>query len=83
MRQKQKWSDLTPRQQRLIIAGSAVELVLTTLALVDLARRPAAQVRGPKLAWLAGCVIQPFGPVAYLVLGRRSLAAAVELADTP
>ena len=49
----------------------AVEVVLTTTALVDLARRPAAQVRGPKAAWALASFVQPVGPIAYLALGRR------------
>ncbi len=49
----------------------AVEVALTTTALVDLARRPGTQVRGPKLAWALACFVQPVGPMAYLALGRR------------
>ncbi|MGZ4448121.1 MAG: PLDc N-terminal domain-containing protein [Nocardioides sp.] len=41
------------------------------MALRDLARRPAAAVRGPRAAWAASFVVQPFGPLAYLVAGRR------------
>ena len=54
------------------MAGAAVELMLTTVALVDLARRPRDEVRGPKALWALGCFVQPVGPVAYLALGRRS-----------
>jgi Phospholipase_D-nuclease N-terminal len=66
-----RWSDLTRTQQRLIIALAAVEAALTATALVDLARRPARQVRGPKPLWALGCFVQPAGPIAYLALGRR------------
>ena len=66
-----RWSDLTRTQQGLIIAAGAVELVLTVTALVDLARRTADQVRGPKPLWVLSCFVQPVGPLAYLVLGRR------------
>jgi hypothetical protein len=66
-----RWSDLTSTQQLLIIGMGAVELVLTATALVDLARRPANQVRGPKPLWVLGCLVQPIGPLAYLVLGKR------------
>ena len=48
MKQKRSWEDLTPRQRAAIVAGGAVELVITTVALVDLARRPKRLVRGPK-----------------------------------
>jgi Phospholipase_D-nuclease N-terminal len=71
MASMQRWSDLTRTQQRLIIALTAVEIALTATALVDLARRPARQVRGPKQLWLLGCFVQPVGPLAYLALGRR------------
>ena len=66
------WSDLTSAQRTAIVVGAAVELVLTTTALRDLARRPRAQVRGPKALWALGCVVQPVGPIAYLALGRRT-----------
>lgn len=59
-------------QRVAIVAGATIEVVLTTAALVDLARRPAAQVRGSKALWAIGCFVQPVGPVAYLALGRRS-----------
>lgn len=66
-----RWRDLTGTQQKAIVVMAAVEAVLTTVALVDLARRPARQVRGPKPLWALGCFVQPVGPVAYLCLGRR------------
>jgi hypothetical protein len=72
MKSKKQWSDLSASQQRLIIIGAACEAVITTVALVDLVRRPRAQVRGPKAVWALGCFIQPVGPIAYLTLGRRS-----------
>jgi len=65
------WNSLTPTQQRLVVAGGVVEAILTTVALVDLVRRPAVQVRGPKWAGALGCVVQPVGPIAYLAVGRR------------
>lgn len=73
-----KWSELSSGRRRAIIAGSALELVLTTVALVDLYRRPAFQVRGPKPLWAVACFVQPVGPVAYLVAGRRRHADAVD-----
>lgn len=66
------WRDLGPGQRKAVVAGGAAELVLTTWALRDLLSRPAAGVRGPKALWGASLVVQPFGPVAYLALGRRS-----------
>jgi hypothetical protein len=68
---KKTWSDLTVGQQRTIYVAGAVEAVLTAAALRDLVRRPAGNVRGPKAAWLLAFVVQPFGPLAYFVKGRR------------
>ena len=70
-KQKQRWQDLSSGQRSAILGLGAVEVVTTTVAMVDLARRPRARVRGPKLAWVAAAVVQPFGPVAYLLFGRR------------
>jgi hypothetical protein len=71
MAEKKQWSDLTPTQQKAIIVVGAVEVVLTAVALVDLARRPRELVRGPKALWAVGTLVQPVGPIAYLALGRR------------
>jgi len=74
MGQRKRWSDFSSGQRKAMIAASAVEVVLTTMALVDLARRPSAQVRGSKALWVLGCFVQPIGPIAYLAFGtvRRS-----------
>ena len=69
---KKRWSDFSGGQRAAILVGTAIEVVLTTVALADLARRPRAQVRGPKPLWVLSCVVQPVGPIAYLVGGRRS-----------
>ena len=66
-----RWADLPRGQQAAIVALGVAEVVLTTIAVVDLKRRPRRQVRGPKALWALGLVVQPFGPVAYLLLGRR------------
>ena len=68
---KKQWSDLTSGQQRAVVVGGAAEAVLTVAALRDLAHRPAADVRGPKVLWVLAFFIQPFGPLAYFARGRR------------
>jgi hypothetical protein len=68
---RRQWSDLGTRQKQGLYAVAVVETVLTVAALVDLARRPASDVRGPKAAWVAGAFVQPVGPIAYFVVGRR------------
>jgi len=54
------------------VLGAIAELIMTTLVLRDLARRPAARVRGGKLVWVLACVVQPFGPLLYFAVGRRT-----------
>ena len=69
--ERRQWSDLGTRQKQALVAVAVVETVLTVAALVDLARRPADDVRGPKAAWVAGAFVQPVGPIAYFLVGRR------------
>jgi hypothetical protein len=71
---KKKWSELSPRTRRLIIAGGVFDAVLKVAALIDLARRPASDVRGSRARWaLAVTLINSVGavPVAYFACGRR------------
>ena len=42
---KKKWSELTSRQQTLVLVGASIELALTATSLIDLAKRPADQIR--------------------------------------
>ena len=73
-----RWSDLSPRNRKLIIAGAVVEAGLKAAVLVDLKRRPASQVRGSKRIWAAAMLINTAGvlPLAYFTVGRRRSAAA-------
>jgi Phospholipase_D-nuclease N-terminal len=71
MARKKSWSDLTRPQQVAVVIGGVAELGITAAALTDLTRRPPAHIRGPKAVWALGFVVQPFGPLAYLALGRR------------
>jgi hypothetical protein len=69
-----KWSDLSKRTRRLLIAAAVAEASLKTAALVDMKRRPASQIRGSKWIWAPVVVIvNSFGaaPLAYFAFGRR------------
>jgi len=68
---QKRWAELSPEAKRAIVVASALELVVTAYALRDLVRRPAAQVRGPKLLWGLGLFVQPIGSPLYLCIGRR------------
>jgi Phospholipase_D-nuclease N-terminal len=71
-----KWSDLSDSQKTAVLVLVSVELSLTATALVDLARRPAAQVRGRKGVWALAIFVQPVGPIAYLAWGAHAPRAA-------
>ncbi|HWC22012.1 MAG TPA: hypothetical protein VG502_06900 [Flexivirga sp.] len=73
-RLKQKWHALTPMQRKLLVAASAIDTAAKTVALVDLSRRPADAVRGPKWLWASALpVVNSVGvlPAAYFLFGRR------------
>lgn len=68
---REKWQTMPTWQKAGTVALGVVEIVATTAAVVDLVRRPREQVRGPKALWWPTLSIQPFGPFAYLALGRK------------
>lgn len=70
----EQWNSLSPAVRRTVIGLGAVDVALRIAALVDLARRPADEVRGPKAAWAAALVaVNSVGavPLAYAVWGRK------------
>jgi hypothetical protein len=71
---KRKWSDLSERTRKLIIATAIAESILKAAALIDIKRRPASQIRGPKWLWAPMvAVVNSAGivPISYFVFGRR------------
>ena len=69
-----KWSDLSERTRKLIIVTAVAESILKAAALVDIKRRPASQIRGPKWLWApVVTVVNSAGvvPISYFVFGRR------------
>jgi hypothetical protein len=68
-----RWSDLSIRSRRLIILAAVAETGLKAAAAIDIRRRPAGEIRGPKWAWLAGLVVNSAGliPLSYFLFGRR------------
>lgn len=65
------WQDLTPAQKGMVAAGAATQFALLAAALCDLARRPSAQVRGPKPMWVGLSFVNFLGPIAYFACGRK------------
>lgn len=69
-----KWTNFSPGVRWLIIVTAGAEGALKLAALIDLARRPAKQVRGSKLRWaLAIAFVNSLGavPISYFLRGRR------------
>jgi hypothetical protein len=66
-----RWDELSRRQQAGIMVAAAIQFALLGAALVDLWRRPRAQVRGSKRWWAAASFVNFVGPLAYFAFGRR------------
>lgn len=76
-RPKQRWDELDPRARRMIMIAAAAEGALKLAALIDLARRPAHEVRGSKLRWATAIIVtNSMGavPISYFIRGRRGPA---------
>jgi Phospholipase_D-nuclease N-terminal len=71
MRRK-RWNELSRRQQTIILAVGVVQELLSVATLLDLRRRPSAQIRGSKKLWVAAAFVNFVGPIAYFTFGRRS-----------
>ena len=71
MAQKKSWGEMTPTQKKIVAVAGIVEVAVTAWCVRDLKQRPADLVRGPKLLWVPALSIQPVGPIAYLLWGRR------------
>ncbi len=62
---------LSPAARSAVWALLAFEVVLIGIAERDIQRRPADQIRGPKLLWRAVATQNVIGPAAYYGFGRR------------
>jgi hypothetical protein len=74
MAARTQWRDLSERTRRLLVGAAVAEGILKIAALIDIRRRPASQVRGPKWLWATVVtVVSSAGvvPVSYFVFGRR------------
>jgi len=52
-----------------LIAVILLQLLLSVVALIDLARRPKAN--GPRWLWVVIILFISFGPIAYFLVGRQ------------
>ena len=77
MADRRRWSDLSPGTRRLIIVTAVADSILKGAALIDIKRRPADQIRGPKWLWVPVIVVVNSAgvvPISYFLFGRRTPA---------
>jgi hypothetical protein len=68
------WRDLGPGARVAVIVGGAVQLGLLGAAQLDIKRRSAEELNGPRWLWISVSFINFVGPIAYFVFGRRDTA---------
>jgi len=71
MAAKKKWGELGGRSRALIVVTGIVEVALLAAALIDIRRRPADGINGPKWMWTPVAFVTLIGPLAYFAFGRR------------
>jgi hypothetical protein len=77
MADRRRWSDLSEGTRRLIIVAAVAESIIKGAALIDIKRRPANQIRGPKWLWAPVIVVVNSAglvPISYFLFGRRTPA---------
>lgn len=67
-----RWSELSTSQRVGTVAVGLAQVTLTAAAYRDLARRPAEEVNGTKLAWGLAILVNWVGPITYFARGRRT-----------
>ena len=75
-----QWAELTDRQRALVVLAVVTDSVAKVVALRDLRRRPAEQVRGPRWLWSTAVALSGSAgavPLLYLAVGRRTQGAGV------
>ncbi|HJX79027.1 PLD nuclease N-terminal domain-containing protein [Glutamicibacter sp.] len=71
MAAKRTFKELSTGTQIVVAIIAITELTLMIATLLDLRKRPAEQVKGPKILWTLASAINIFGPIAYFLVGRR------------
>ncbi|HMR50124.1 MAG TPA: hypothetical protein PKE40_12765 [Arachnia sp.] len=72
---KKRIQDLSPAARFALGTLGIIDMGLRVYALVDIAKRPADQVEGPKEVWVPALVVVNSAgllPLAYLKWGRKS-----------
>lgn len=69
---RQRWRDLTYTRRVAIVVGSLLQVALMATALWDIHHRSPDEIHGSKRMWTAAAFINFVGPIAYLILGRKT-----------
>lgn len=70
-KRRQSIKDLSAGKRAAMGGAALVQLGLLAAAQLDLLKRPAERVRGPKWGWRAATLVNFVGPLAYFLFGRR------------
>ena len=62
-----------PKQARALAQG-LINLVLVIMTVRDIRQRRADELNGSRKRWLLAAFVPPFGPIAYLIFGRKHSA---------
>jgi hypothetical protein len=68
---KKSWSELSAAQQGGILLSEAGQFVLTTVALLDIYRRPREDIRGNKAIWTLASFVNFVGSISYFLFGHK------------
>ncbi|MCB1838543.1 MAG: hypothetical protein KDH99_13100, partial [Alcanivoracaceae bacterium] len=68
---KQKLSELSVPARIGIVVGGTLQVTFAFLAFWDLGHRTAAEIRGPRLAWVPAILVNWIGPAAYFLFARK------------
>ena len=69
---RKQWKDFSRAQRTRIVVQAAIQMALAAWALWDIRHRPADKIKGSKRWWTLAAFVQPVGPIAYFVFGRKS-----------
>ena len=69
---RKQWNDFSRAQRTRIVVQAVIQTALAALALWDIWHRPADRIKGSKRLWTLAAFVQPVGPIAYFLFGRKS-----------
>ena len=72
MSHKTHWKDLSGKRKTGMVIVGLAQVALTAAAYRDLAKRPADEIEGTKLAWGIALLVNWIGPLTYFAKGRKS-----------